>query len=96
MSTPDHSQYRGQCYYPSLYPEVTKEEWRTQRRTEAKAKPNMKVEKEQEHPLTEEERGTETVKPSSTPPPKKLAFIKATTVKKKITINNLYTNTGTV
>ena len=38
MSSPDHSQYRGQRYCPSLYPEVTKEEWLTQRRTEAKSK----------------------------------------------------------
>ena len=36
MSFPDHSQYRGQRYCPSLYPDVTKEEWLTQRRTEAK------------------------------------------------------------
>lgn len=42
MSSPDHSQYRGQRYCPSLYPEVTKEEWLAQRRTEAKAKAEAK------------------------------------------------------
>ena len=42
MSSPDHSQYRGQRYCPSLYPEVTKEEWLTQRRFEAKAKAEAK------------------------------------------------------
>ena len=38
MSSPDHSQYRGQRYCPSLYPDVSKEEWLIQRRAEAKAK----------------------------------------------------------
>lgn len=38
MSSPDHSQYRGQRYCPSLYPDISKDVWLTQRRAEAQAK----------------------------------------------------------
>ena len=34
-SSPDHSQFRGQRYCPSAYPDLTKEEWLAQRRAEA-------------------------------------------------------------
>ena len=34
-SSPDHSQFRGQQYCPSAYPDLTKEEWLAQRRAEA-------------------------------------------------------------
>ena len=42
MSSPDHSQFRGKRYCPSLYPEVSKEEWLALRRAEAKAKAGSK------------------------------------------------------
>lgn len=38
MSSTDHSQYRGQRYCPSLYPDTSKEEWLAQCRAKAKAK----------------------------------------------------------
>lgn len=42
MSSPDHSQFRGQRYCPSLFPDVTKEEWLVQKRAETKTKASPK------------------------------------------------------
>ena len=42
-SSPDHSQLRSQRYCPSLFPNISKEEWLAQRQAEARAKASAKT-----------------------------------------------------
>lgn len=43
MSSPEHSQYKGQCYRPSLFPDVSKEKGLIQCRNEANVKTAAKI-----------------------------------------------------